>query len=141
MKEILEQINTKNLLILILLIVFIIVVVIIVLRRRNDTKRELEKSKVKIDKDLILKEDGRIREIAYQIYSALKGPGTNDELLDGLIPSLTKEERKAVANEFANILIEKGETEDGNIVNWLEDDGRSDLAQKFIAVGIKPVKT
>ena len=108
---------------------------------KRAANKKLDKTKVEVDKDLILKSDERIREIAYGIYEALKGPGTDDDRLEALILSLSKEERKAVANEFVEILKQKGETASGNIVNWLEDDGRHDLARKFIAVGIKPMET
>ena len=92
------------------------------------------------DPELLPKSKEHYRSIAIKIYKALDGCGTDDEELEALIPSLTEEELKVVANHFKEYLKEVGKTECGNIVNWLKFDGREDLAEYFEVAGVKEGK-
>lgn len=90
-----------------------------------------------INPELLPKSKEHYREIAKKLYRYMKGWGTEDEELEALITSLTEEELKVIANHFKNYLLEVGETDCGNIINWLESDGRSDLAERFRIAGVK----
>jgi len=93
-----------------------------------------------VDPNLLPKSKEHYRQIAIDIYNYLDGTGTEDEELNALIKSLTKEELRVVANHFKEYLMQIGETDCGNIVNWLEDDGRDDLAERFVLAGVKKGK-
>lgn len=129
--------------VLILLGLYLIIVLISYFRSKLLVKVNPDKylgPDTPADPELLPKSKEHYRSIAERIYKAIKGAGTEDEYIDAIIPALTEEELKVVANHFKQYLIEQGETTCGNIVNWLEDDGREDLAERFRVAGVKPGK-
>lgn len=123
--------------------IFLIVLLFSYFRRKLLVKVNPDKylgPDVPADPELLPKSKEHYRNIAIKIYNAINGVGTDDKYIEAIIPALTEEELKVVANHFKQYLIEQGETSCGNIVNWLVDDGREDLAQRFILAGVKPGK-
>ncbi len=80
------------------------------------------------------------RRMAASLYSYIAGWGTEDEEIEALLSHLTDNELIAVGNAFNELLLEKGESECGTIVNWLRDDGVEKWASKFERLGFKAVE-
>ncbi len=141
MKKLIDIVKSADLQKIILYTLGAIILIVLLKKIFHKVERKINPDKYlgndkPVDPNLLPKSKEHYRKIAEQIYSYLKGTGTADAELTALINSLTDEELKVVANHFKEYLLDKGETACGNIVNWLEDDGREDLAQKFIVAGV-----
>ena len=66
---------------------------------------------------------------AFAIYSALKGIGTNAELVGQMIGSKASAELQA---DYAKVLTILDETDDGGLIEWLRDDGMDDAAKDLL---------
>ncbi len=66
---------------------------------------------------------------AFAIYSALKGIGTNEELVGQMIGSKASAELQA---DYAKVLTILDETDDGGLIEWLRDDGMDNAAKELL---------
>jgi len=64
---------------------------------------------------------------ANEMYEALKGMGTDEEEVYRILKD-NKPDLKALYNEFDKVLARKGDTDAGDLIDWLRDDGENQAA-------------
>ena len=71
-----------------------------------------------------------VDKMAWDLYRAMKGWGTNEELIQKTFQDIkSPAQLKAVIAAFDKVLQQKGKTDDGDLADWLEDDGMEQYAQ------------
>jgi hypothetical protein len=68
---------------------------------------------------------------AYEMYNALKGWGTDEEVVYRVIKQNSEPAcMAALYRAFEEILRRKDDTDDGDLIDWLRDDGEDASAMK-----------
>ena len=76
-----------------------------------------------------------ITQRAQDLYDAMKGLGTDNRKINNIFKdiSMNKEEVKKLYTEYVAVLYKEDDLEDGDLVEWLRDDGRDDYANVVAA--------
>jgi len=67
---------------------------------------------------------------AYEMYNALKGWGTDEEVATAVIQR-NIDDIPALYNAFDQVLQRKDDTDDGDLIDWLRDDGEDEMAMQI----------
>ena len=72
---------------------------------------------------------------AQDLYDALKGLGTDNRVVNNVFSriSTNKQQLRDLYAEYVAVLYAKDELEDGDLIDWLTDDGREDYANVVAA--------